>query len=196
MNYRRVYMSIIKNAQKETIQGLRPLTKQKKKNFSEYYEFHHILPKSLFPSWANRKSNIVALTAREHFFCHQLLTKIYSNSNMFLALWWLANDGQNKYCTSREYEKLKKEYRFSESHIKNIKKASHKLWKSNKANDLRKRISESVKAVFKSDEMRYILKQNGLLVRKISLKYKEYKEHGGTLSWNEFQKSYKSIVNI
>jgi hypothetical protein len=77
-----------------------------------YYEKHHILPKSLFPLWTKRKSNIVLLTAREHFFCHQLLDKIYPDGKMFLALWILANDNQNKYCvkSSHEYEKIRARY--------------------------------------------------------------------------------------
>ena len=40
----------------------------------EYIERHHILPKSLGGS--NHKNNIVELTAKEHFVCHLLLTKM------------------------------------------------------------------------------------------------------------------------
>jgi hypothetical protein len=39
-----------------------------------YYEKHHIIPKSLGGS--NKKPNLVLLTAREHFLCHWLLTKM------------------------------------------------------------------------------------------------------------------------
>ncbi len=39
-----------------------------------YVEKHHIIPKSLGGS--NKKENIVALTAREHFICHRLLVKM------------------------------------------------------------------------------------------------------------------------
>ena len=42
-----------------------------------YYETHHILPSSL--GGDNSKSNLVKLTAREHFICHYLLTKIADN---------------------------------------------------------------------------------------------------------------------
>jgi hypothetical protein len=67
MDYRKVYIFIIKKAKSEN--------RQKGKGI--YYERHHILPKSLFPLWDKEKKNLVLLTAREHFFCHQLLTKIY-----------------------------------------------------------------------------------------------------------------------
>lgn len=76
MNYRHVYMCIIAHAKAEN----------RKKCDGNYYEMHHILPKSMFPLWAKKKSNLVLLTAREHFFCHQLLTKIYPNIKMFSAL--------------------------------------------------------------------------------------------------------------
>ena len=113
MNYRHVYMLIIEHAKSEMELGLRPKNVNDKKRYDTYFEMHHILPKSLFPLWSKRKSNIVSLTAREHFFCHQLLEKIYDNRKMFLALWRLANDGQNNYCVknSRDYQRLKEQYK-------------------------------------------------------------------------------------
>lgn len=86
--------------------GLRPKTKYLQKKYfpDQYFEFHHILPKSLFPKWKRRKSNIVPLTAREHFFCHQLLTKIYPYPEMFLALRYM---NQNHRYSSNLYEKEK-----------------------------------------------------------------------------------------
>ena len=81
-------MQIVSAAKNQQKLGLRPKTKYDRKNFKDsYFEFHHILPKSIFPNWSTRDSNIVPLTAREHFFCHQLLTKIYPSSEMFYALW-------------------------------------------------------------------------------------------------------------
>ena len=102
MNYRRVYIKIIFNAKSEEAQGLRS-----KKN--GYYERHHILPKSLFPLWVKRKSNIVLLTAREHFFCHQLLAKIYPGQKMSFALIAFTSRPNADYkISSKEYERLKK----------------------------------------------------------------------------------------
>ena len=116
MNYRHIYMLIIERAKKEMKEGKRPSTKyQKRKHFSnQYFEFHHVLPKSIFPLWAKRKSNIVSLTAREHFFCHQLLMKICPGKEMTYALFVMTLDKyghrENK-LTSKEYENLKKNYR-------------------------------------------------------------------------------------
>lgn len=99
-------MCIINNAKLEENLGLR-----KKKN-GVYYESHHILPKSIFPLWKNKKSNKVLLTAREHFFCHQLLTKIFPSYEMICALFYMCNGNkyQRKECSSREYENIKKDY--------------------------------------------------------------------------------------
>ena len=47
---------------------------RKNNPFNGYTERHHIVPKSLGGS--NKKENIVALTAREHFICHRLLVKM------------------------------------------------------------------------------------------------------------------------
>lgn len=103
MNYRHIYTIIIKKAINETNNGIRY------KGNGQYYELHHILPKSLFPLWKNRKSNKVLLTAREHFFCHQLLTKIYPSSSMTYALIKFYNlpNSNYKYTNSKEYERLK-----------------------------------------------------------------------------------------
>ena len=98
MDYRKVYTKIINNAKK-----------QNRSKSNGYFELHHILPKSLFPLWKNRKSNKVLLTAREHFFCHQLLTKIYPSSSMTYALIKFYNlpNSNYKYTNSKEYERLK-----------------------------------------------------------------------------------------
>ena len=120
MNYRHIYMCIVSNAQKQAKLGLRPKTKSQRYKFpNQYFEFHHILPKSLFPLWKDRKSNIVPLTAREHFFCHQLLTKIYPNHSTVSALWHLMYRLKYKNVkvkiSSREYEKTKKQFSIEHS---------------------------------------------------------------------------------
>ena len=101
MNYRKIYISIIVKA------------KNRELDKNEYYEKHHVLPRSLFPNWIKRKENIVFLTAREHYFCHQLLTKIYPCKKMYFALWQMSMKIYNKKqynfnISSREYERNKK----------------------------------------------------------------------------------------
>lgn len=80
-------------------------------------ERHHILPRSLGGS--DEVSNIAFITAREHFICHWLLTKIYPTGeehwkmiNAFRMM-RAENPRQQRYTTkitARVYENLKKEY--------------------------------------------------------------------------------------
>ena len=81
-----------------------------------YTESHHIIPKSL--NGTDDKNNLVDLTAREHFICHWLLTKIYTGeakSKMIYALNGMKRNGKftQRYetpITSRVYENLKKQF--------------------------------------------------------------------------------------
>ena len=75
MNHQRHYDLLIEKAKSRVILG--------------YVEKHHITPKSL--GGANAKSNIVALTGREHFLAHMLLAKIHGK-----GMWQAARMMQNK----------------------------------------------------------------------------------------------------
>jgi hypothetical protein len=83
---------------------------------SGYTERHHIIPKSL--GGDDSKENLVDLTAREHFICHWLLTKLHTGeakAKMIYALNGMKRNGQytKRYetkITSRVYENLKKEF--------------------------------------------------------------------------------------
>jgi len=96
------YHSIIDNAKIRILEG--------------YGEVHHIIPKSLGGS--NSKENLVKLTAREHFICHLLLTKMLppgtTRNKMIHAAWamtTLENPNQDRYkVTSKTYESLRIQY--------------------------------------------------------------------------------------
>ena len=49
-----------------------------------YYEKHHIIPRCC--GGTDNSSNLVLLTAREHFLAHYLLTKMYKNTEFYLKL--------------------------------------------------------------------------------------------------------------
>ena len=116
MNYRHIYCKIISYAKSQN----------RTRNNGDYYECHHILPKSLFPLWKNRKSNKVFLTAREHFFVHQLLTKIYPGSEMTFAIHAFVSRPNADYkITSREYERIKKSF----SKLQSERMIGHKVSK-------------------------------------------------------------------
>ena len=82
---------------------------------SDYTEKHHIIPKSLGGS--NNSSNLVSLTAREHFICHMLLTKMVNGKQRqkMVHAWWamatLKKDCQDRYrLNSFQYELVRREY--------------------------------------------------------------------------------------
>ena len=80
-----------------------------------YTEQHHIIPRSL--GGTNDHNNIVTLTAREHFICHLLLTRMTTGSSrnkMISAVFYLTGGGKakrdNRIKNSILYEKLKIEH--------------------------------------------------------------------------------------
>jgi hypothetical protein len=97
--YTRWYNNIIENAKSRIIDG--------------YIERHHIQPRSL--GGTDNKDNLVDLTAREHFICHWLLTKMHigeERGKMINALYLMQgkNQYQDRYINSKVYETLRKEY--------------------------------------------------------------------------------------
>ena len=96
--YTRIYNNIVERAKTRTISG--------------YIENHHIIPRSL--GGTNDKDNLVALTAREHFICHLLLTRITQGQDkkkMISAVFYLTGRGKanrdNRIKSSRLYENLR-----------------------------------------------------------------------------------------
>jgi 5-methylcytosine-specific restriction endonuclease McrA len=106
--YTRWYNNITEKAKARTIDG--------------YTEKHHIIPRSLGGS--DNADNLVRLTAREHFVCHWLLTKMHlgeARGKMINALYLMQgkNKYQDRYINSKVYEKLRQEY---SQYISNLNK--------------------------------------------------------------------------
>ncbi len=111
MNYINIYYNIILKAKLD-----KSRVKYKRNNsIKTYYESHHILPKSL--SGDNSASNLVLLTAKEHFICHHLLFKHYSingsikeKAKMALAFQFMRGIKNNfsKRVTAKTYEEIRK----------------------------------------------------------------------------------------
>lgn len=97
MNYQRIHDAIIDRARNRTLQG--------------YKEKHHVIPRCL--GGTNQTTNLVNLTAREHFIVHKLLCEIYPyNKKLHDAVWCMIHlvnkKHQRKYVVStREYEYFK-----------------------------------------------------------------------------------------
>ncbi len=90
MNYQKIHDAIIERAKTRTLEG--------------YGEKHHIHPKAFGGS--NAKSNLVKLTAREHFIIHHLLWRIHGDGPMGYAFSMMVNGGSKKdyKITSKHYE--------------------------------------------------------------------------------------------
>jgi hypothetical protein len=67
-----------------------------------YVEAHHVVPKSL--GGDDNDSNVVILTAREHFIAHRLLTKIHPCKAMYGALSAMQRDRGGRKLSSRQVE--------------------------------------------------------------------------------------------
>jgi hypothetical protein len=104
MNSERIYNEIINNSKSR---GLN------KKLLDGYFERHHIIPKCL--NGINDKSNLVLLTAREHYLCHWLLWKTNKeNRSLFFAFYAMMFKRQSQSrlkisFTSKQYEILRNE---------------------------------------------------------------------------------------
>ena len=94
------------------------ITKRGQNRLTESYtESHHIIPKSLGGN--DDPANITRLTAREHFICHWLLTKIHREGEAHwkmlnaIRIMRAENKNQQRYAnriTARVYNNLKEEY--------------------------------------------------------------------------------------
>lgn len=137
-----------------------------------YCERHHIIPKSIGGN--NDKTNLVKLTAREHFICHLLLTRMIEGkfrAKMINAAWALINlktsDQHRVKITGRTYELVRKkfalqhsEYRLGQHHSESTKA---KISESNKGKssslkgvprlqETKDKISKTLTGKSKSDE--------------------------------------------
>jgi len=139
MNYKEIYDNIIRKAQLEN----------RIKGKEIYYEKHHIIPKCLKGN--NEKSNLVLLTAKEHFICHKLLTKIYpSNPKIIYAFWRLCSCLKK---SSRDYLNAKELVSI------NCQGKNHPLYGKSPSIETRIKISSSMKNIKFSDDHKIKLRK-------------------------------------
>lgn len=135
MNYSNIYYSIIENRKKYPHNG--------------YTEIHHIVPKSL--GGTNDKDNLVNLSAREHFICHLLLTKMhledtpnyYKMIKAFMMMLLCKSENQQRVMTSKRFESLR--IKFSEAQSLSQTGKNNSQFGKTKSLELRKKISDRTK---------------------------------------------------
>jgi hypothetical protein len=129
MNYQIIYNQIIERAQNRKLDG--------------YKERHHIIPKCMGGS--NDKTNLVELTAREHFICHRLLCEIYpKNKKLIYSVWVMATGFRKSHnsdykVSSRVFEYLRTNF---SNTIRNVPKPKNFM-----TPELKQKISSSNKGV-------------------------------------------------
>jgi hypothetical protein len=150
MNYEKIYYQIVRKAKSES----------RVKSPDIYYECHHIIPRCIGGS--NNKDNLVLLTAREHFICHWLLSRIYTDNKKliysFHAMCKQNKSGKRYIPSSRVYAEAKE--LFNQTYIPwnkgivgisinpNRGKSMIEIFGLEKSNDINKRKSESLKKTF------------------------------------------------
>jgi 5-methylcytosine-specific restriction endonuclease McrA len=166
--YTKIYNNIIAIAKLRNLSG------------NVYKEKHHIVPKSLGGS--NSDDNLVYLTAREHFVCHRLLTKMTNGiekAKMVNAVWAMSNlrtNHQNRYLvSSRVYQFLREEFsrqhaqwRVGQQHSEDTKKKisignkgkqKFTLLGKPRSEQVKEKISNSLKGVQKSESHKQKIKE-------------------------------------
>jgi len=134
MNYSKIYFSIIEN--------------RKNNPYNGYVECHHIVPKSL--GGTDDKNNLVNLSAREHFICHLLLTKMYSEGTVnyhkmvkaFMMMLVCKSENQQRVMTSKKFEYLR--IKFSEIQSASQSGINNSQFGKTKSIELKNKIRESV----------------------------------------------------
>lgn len=160
MNYLKIYDQLIERAKCRKLTG--------------YKETHHIIPKSM--GGTDKKENLVELTAREHLIAHILLWKIYRNSSMSAALWFMSNSRGIR-INSRIYENLRTNFANNVSIQMTGKKVSE---------ETREKMSRSFKGRVFSDEHKENIgksskgRPNKMKGQKLILTDEERKKRGDT----------------
>jgi 5-methylcytosine-specific restriction endonuclease McrA len=149
-----------------------------------YSEKHHIIPKSL--GGTNQHSNLVTLTAREHYICHMLLTKMTlgrDRAKMIHAAVAFCNWSSSRHdrkikVNSRTFQKLKEarsgilrsEMSKTENKIKSSNGAK-KLWNNDQ---YKKQASAKRKLLWEDSDYINKMKNRKKFLKKVSILGIEY----------------------
>lgn len=175
-------------------------------SLNSYTEMHHIIPRSL--NGGDTKDNIIKLSAREHFICHYLLTKMITKNTpeyfkMIKAFMKMKQESSNqhRYFNSRLFESKRKEFSaaqsFSQQNEKNsqfgtvwvtdlINNTSYKVSKNNIDNIISDTIIKKRTIIFnkpKKDDKLAVRKEN--VEREAIESFYKFK-HGGYRSVRDF----------
>jgi hypothetical protein len=122
-----------------------------------YTESHHIIPRSL--GGDDSKENLVKLTAREHFLCHYLLTKMTAGTSQIKMCFAFnafrrSSKNQKRQLTGQQYEIIRKSVSTARSQF--LKGNTYNLGKKRGplSKETKKKISEAKKGKPMSEEQK------------------------------------------
>ena len=141
MNYKKIYDDLIKKARLEN----------REKNDIVYYEIHHIVPNCMGGEGTKRQwkfhTNLVLLTAKEHYISHLLLCKIYPDNEKIKLAYTAMFFGLKRRGFVPSASAFSEVKNILSKNLKNKKKSKDhvtKMVNSRKANGSYKRTSESI----------------------------------------------------
>lgn len=191
MDYIKMYNKLIQNA-KEHVEERRLLNKQ-----SVYFEGHHIIPKCLNGAGSSKdwkranyninESNIVPLTAKEHYIAHLLLTKIYpDNQKIFFAFYALVHWGKYTGSTKRNFRISARQYQSIKESRNKFQQPQYRKINYSHSEETKQKLSESKKGntwnkgrIVSDSTRELISKANSGKVRNESFKLKVSNTHKG-----------------
>lgn len=197
MNYKRVYYEIIFNRLENKLDG------------SGYSENHHILPRCL--GGDDSKSNLVRLTAREHFLCHLLLTKIYNNKSdpyhykilkaFSMMFSYSGNNLRYFKINSKIYQRFKIAQKQSQMGSKNSQYGSR--WANNNIINIKLKPNESLPNGFvygkiKKEKVFKLVLQRESNIKLYTKYYETYKDNGFKkfVELTGYNKSIQNLVTM
>jgi len=185
MNYKRVYESIIQRRLEN------PLSE------GEYVEKHHIVPRSL--GGDDNETNLIRLTAREHFICHALLAEMYEEgtnewyklNHAFMMMKAESEDhGGHRYINSRLYELKRKDFSKVMSYVQSGNGNSQygKVWICNLLLEQSIRVDKS--------ELDFYLETDWMLGRVLDFeKFKKHKPNKRELDFMNYKTENGYVIN-
>lgn len=133
--YTSTYSSIVNKAKNEN----------RKKHNGVYYESHHIIPKCL--GGTNDRTNLVLLTAREHFICHLLLTKMVTGQAQIKMNIAMTNFLRTSKTHNRDYNVTSRFYKYIREKCAKAQSGSRNpMYGKTHSEETRRKMSEKVRA--------------------------------------------------
>ena len=121
-------------------------TLPRQKGQGEYYEQHHIIPVCM--GGTHDSTNLVLLTAREHYIAHWLLWKIHRTSQMAYAFAMMAKGKAKRKLTSCQYERC----RVAVSEANSVSKMGNKYWLGRKHSEATKAKMSAKHKLYRASE--------------------------------------------